>query len=262
MAADESIWDRVRLHPWKYRRREQRIDGVVWHATRGGQMYPGYVELRAAVNWFMSPHNRVSYAGGDYAGISNYVVGPGRIVEVVPPDEYVAAWSTYPSDLHAVSVEVCQSNRGQTIEPETIASCIRLAEWLEQRYGIPRQRVFPHREGGDERWTGHAGHADTVQGRAQGKSDPDDRFWSEFSQWLEGDEMKPEERELLLKVATVLFGDSTGRDFTTVEEALARARVLAVQDAVVLQGLAETQRWLAQHTHDAAGKARWPGGPV
>lgn len=42
----------------------------------------------------------------------------------------------------------------------------------------------------------------------------------------EGDEMTPEERELLLRVATILFGDRSGLDFSDVGQALARARQL------------------------------------
>jgi len=69
------------------------------------------------------------------------------------------------------------------------------------------------------------------------------------------DEMTAEERELLLKIATVLFGDRSGADFTSVEQALMKARQLAIQDIIVLQGLAETQAKLVNHRHDATGKA-------
>lgn len=77
----------------------------------------------------------------------------------------------------------------------------------------------------------------------------------------EEDQMTPEERELLLKIATIVFGHRTGADFATVQEALTMARQLAAQDTVVLQGLGEVQRWVVQHTHDAAGRATWPGKP-
>lgn len=75
------------------------------------------------------------------------------------------------------------------------------------------------------------------------------------------DEMTPEERELLLRLATVVFGPRTGADYQAVGEALIEARRLTAQDSVLLLGLAETQRWLAQHTHDASGRAQWPGKP-
>jgi len=171
-----SIWPTVRQHQWKWERRSsgQRITGILWHATRGGQWYEGRIEMQAAINWFSSPNN--SFNGGQYAGISNYIVGPGTIVEVVPED-CVPRWSSWPSDLHAISIEVAQSNLGQVIEKETIDACVELALELEEKYDIPRQRVFPR---SDWDWTGHAGHADTVQGKAQGKTDPDDRFWGPF----------------------------------------------------------------------------------
>lgn len=75
----------------------------------------------------------------------------------------------------------------------------------------------------------------------------------------EGDEMTPEERELLLRVATILFGDRSGLDFADINQALAVARRLTANDTVVLLGLAETQAALARHTHDASGRPTWPG---
>jgi hypothetical protein len=75
----------------------------------------------------------------------------------------------------------------------------------------------------------------------------------------EEEPMTPDEKELLLRVATVLFGSPTGLDYQSVGEALAEARRLTAQDTIVLQGLAETQRWLAQHTHGPDGRATWPG---
>jgi hypothetical protein len=73
------------------------------------------------------------------------------------------------------------------------------------------------------------------------------------------DEMTDQERELLLRIATILFGDRSGLDFTSVDQALAKARQLTAQDIIVLQGLAETQAALARHTHDASGRPTWPG---
>lgn len=78
---------------------------------------------------------------------------------------------------------------------------------------------------------------------------------------LEEDKMTPQERELLLRVATILFGLPTGMDYQTVDEALTRARQLTAEDAIVLQGLAETQRWVMQHTHGPDGRPTWPGKP-
>lgn len=252
-----SIWEDVRKHEWKYRSRTRPITGIIWHATRGSQYYDGLTEMRAAINWFKSPNNRIEYAGGDYAGISNYLVGPGTIVEVVPPD-YCPAWSSYPADLVCISVEVCQSNYYQPIEPQTIDACIALAERLESQYGISRERVFPVRDGmPDDAVFGHVGHADTRQGYAQGKTDPDDKFWEPFMKKRGEDEMTPEERELLLKIATVVAGHRTGLDFQNVSEALQRFRQLAMEDAIILQGLAEFQNAFATHTHDVNGNPVW-----
>lgn len=75
----------------------------------------------------------------------------------------------------------------------------------------------------------------------------------------EEDEMTPDERELLLRIATVLFGSPTGLDYQSVGEALAEARRLTAQDAIVLQGLAETQRQLITHTHGPDGRPALPG---
>lgn len=73
------------------------------------------------------------------------------------------------------------------------------------------------------------------------------------------DEMTPEERELLLRIATILFGSPTGADFQSVAEALIAARQLTGSDTIVLQGLAETQRHLITHTHGPDGKPVLPG---
>ena len=73
------------------------------------------------------------------------------------------------------------------------------------------------------------------------------------------DEMTPDERELLLKVASILFGSPTGLEFGSVSEALAEARRQEAMDTRVLLGLARTQQALAEHTHGPDGGARWPG---
>jgi hypothetical protein len=73
------------------------------------------------------------------------------------------------------------------------------------------------------------------------------------------DEMTPDERELLLRIATVVAGDRSGMDYQTVEQALATFRRLTAQDTIILQGLAETQAALARHTHGADGRPTWPG---
>jgi hypothetical protein len=191
MVTRESIWEQVKPHEWKWRVRPRRIDGILWHCTRGGQWYDGMTELNAYLNWCRSPNNRMGFTGGDYAGIASYGIGPERIVECVP-DELMPAWSSHPSDLHVISVEVAQSNLGQAIEPETIAACVEFAQEMSARYGFPLERVYP---ADDRYWTGMAGHEDTKQGMASGKTDPGQAFWEPFLAALKGDGgMTPDER--------------------------------------------------------------------
>lgn len=195
MVVRRSIWhSHVMHHEWKYTRRTRPIVGIIWHATRGDQGYPGKKELSAFVNWAISPNNRNTRSGSPAAGISNYGIGPGEIVEVIP-DEYEARFSSWPADTIALSVEVAQSNKGQAIEPETIAACVTFAREKAAKYGFPLERVFPTN---DRTWTGMTGHEDTIQGKAQGKSDPGPEFWLPFMAALKGDAMASKEYDELL----------------------------------------------------------------
>lgn len=179
-----TLWPAVQAHAWKYSTYPREVDALLWHATRGGQSYPGTVEFGAAVNWFKSPNNRTAQG---YAGISNVLIGPDHICEVVPM-AYMPRFSSHPSDEHAISLEVCQSNHGQPIESATIANCVRFARWAHAEYGVPLERVWPQSDGV---WSGMAGHEDTRQGVAQGKSDPGAAFWEPFLAALEAEDMDP-----------------------------------------------------------------------
>ena len=202
----ETCWPTVITHPWKYRHRAKQINGILWHSTRGNQGYDGNTELNAFCNWVRSPNNynpgAPAYGIAPYAGISSVGIGPGRIVEVVP-DTYIPAWSSWQSDERKLSVEIAQSNLGQAIEPETITECVRYAKAKAAEYGFPLERVFPTN---DDTWIGMAGHEDTLQGKASGKSDPGPEFWVPFMAALEGDEMTPEERAKLDAVYAALTG--------------------------------------------------------
>lgn len=190
-----TIWHDVRAHEWKFTRRTRPIVGIVWHTTRGNQGYPGKKELSAFVNWAISPNNKNTRSGSPAAGISNYGIGPGEIIEVIP-DTYEARFSSWPADTIALSVEVAQSNKGQRIEPETIAACVAFAREKAAQYGFPLVRVFPTN---DRTWTGMTGHEDTIQGKAQGKSDPGPEFWGPFMAALNEEEgMASEEYTALL----------------------------------------------------------------
>ena len=168
-----NLWPAVQEHPWKYDSRARVPNAILWHATRGNQGYDGATEMNAFVNWVLSPNNRTP---SGYAGISNVGIGPQGVVLCVPLDR-IPRYSSWPSDDHAISVEVAQSNLGQAIEPATIEHCVRFAEFCRKTYGIPRERVFP---ANDWEWRGETGHEDTVQGRAQGKTDPGAAFWTPY----------------------------------------------------------------------------------
>lgn len=205
----ESIWAQVKPHAWKWRPRTQPITGILWHSTRGGQWYDGNTELGAFINWERSPNNKANQnLFPDYGGMASYGIGPNRIVEVMP-DGYIPAWSSHPSDEHVISVEIAQSNLGQTIEPETIATCVVFAKEMAERYGFPLTRVYPVN---DWTWSGMAGHEDTVQGKAQGKSDPGAAFWEPFMAALEGDAMTPEERVEFDNLKIAIFAGSEEGD--------------------------------------------------
>lgn len=79
----------------------------------------------------------------------------------------------------------------------------------------------------------------------------------------EEDEMTDGERELLLKVATVLAGRPSGEDFQSVDDALGVLRPLAANDILTLLGLGNTQEALGQLRQRvdsmAAGTALAPG---
>lgn len=271
---EDDVWPSVQLHPWKYRLRNAQIDGIIWHATRGGQWYDGHTELRAFKNWVLSPNNRIA----DYAGIAHYGIGPGTCLRVVDETRYAAAWSSWPSDLHAVSVEVAQSNRNQPIEAETIERCVQFALDASATYNIPLIRAAA--PANDNAWYGMIGHAETVQGRSSGKTDPDDMFWNPFMKRLE-DVMK-NINELVDRVARLerivaLWG---GRTVTASKDNLAVLRriagpnievgqrvkldgekLLAYLDAMetnMLLGIALTQEEVAALKNEVAALKRAP----
>jgi hypothetical protein len=202
----DSIWAQVKPDDWKWKPRTRRITGVLIHTTRGGQWYDGNTELGAYINWCRSDNNFVPFPGGNYAGIANYGTGPNRIVECVPARDYMATWSSWPSDETKVSIEVAQSNLGQPIETETIAATVHLVRELQAEHKFPLTRVYPVN---DWTWSGMAGHEDTVQGKAQGKSDPGAAFWEPFMAALEGDAMTPEEKARLERVERLLAARGT-----------------------------------------------------
>ena len=237
----DSIWDRVQPHPWKYRLRAQPPTAILIHCTRGGQNYNGIVESNAAVNWFVSPNNRISQPPYQpYAGISHALTGPGRITEVVPAETHIPAWSSEASDHHALSIEVAQSNAGQPIEPPTIANTVALVRAWRDQFGIPLTRVQVITD--DRSWSGIAGHEDTLQGRASGKSDPGEYFWSVF--WpalIEEEPMTAQQAEIL---SELLLAVSAG-DLEALKSFNHRGGQLTGNS--IIAALAEEKQQLAEH---------------
>lgn len=173
MIYDRSIWDEVKSHAWKWAARMRPPTGIIWHSTRSGRTWTTQQEMASAENWFKSAGNRTSHFSFSYAAISNYLVG-NEIVEVVPETK-MPRYSSWPADRSCISIEVCQANKGDIYPDVVIANCVALASYLEVKYNIPRQRVEDQ-----EVIRGHIGHEDTIQGKYQGKSDPDAGFWNQF----------------------------------------------------------------------------------
>lgn len=208
------LWPQVRMHSWKFAPRTQPIDALLWHATRGGQGYPGTIELDAYCNWAVSPNNR---RPSGYAGIANVGIGPQGVVLCVPL-EMRPTHSSWPSDEHAISIEVAQSDFGQPIEAATIEHCARFAEYCRAQFGIPQLWVFPTN---DRQWKGEAGHEDTVQGKSQGKSDPGFAFWHPYiATWAKEDDemgMTAEELARMERLERHLFGAQPGERMSRLE---------------------------------------------
>lgn len=253
----ENIWESVRPHSWKYRNRVKPINGIIWHSTRGNQGYDGNTELNAFCNWMRSPNNyqagMPSVGIAPYAGISTVGIGPGRIVQVVP-DYLIPAWSSWQSDERKLSVEVAQSNLGQAIEPETIASCVQYARAMSELYGFPLTRVFPTN---DDTWIGMAGHEDTLQGKSSGKSDPGEAFWGPFMAALnEEDYLSAEDIARIDRLERLLAANGIAKDLSKPEE------LTFGEDALKH---ADTQGWSAflgiglAQTDIANHKANHPG---
>jgi hypothetical protein len=261
-----SIWDSVKQHNWKFRPRAVAPNALLWHATRGGQHYDGRTEQQASINWFVSPNNIVHDPRfAPYAGISHVLIGPGDIVEVVPIGDFIPAFSSHPSDEHAISIEVAQSNLGQPIEPETIANCQRFAAWASAKYGFTLGRVYPTVS--DWQWTGEAGHEDTFQGKEQGKTDPGATFWEAYLE----DDMTPDEvaaiaaGQFLPLLAQAIGADvSTFSDQATVDRIREALQAMAKGGATPRLVYADIGRQIEQagKAIQAAGNARTLGGAI
>ena len=206
MKIDIDLWKEVQPHWWKWTRRQQpafnTIDGIIWHATRSGLAYGSLTapygapwtvgwELTATLNWFRSVHN--GNQGNGVAGMSNYLIGDGKVVRVMP-DEFVPRYSAGAHDFRGLSIEVCQPRNDEPYDPRDIALCHEVAEELSTTHGFALGRI-PYVDFANTGWPGEVGHEDTAQGRAQGKSDPGPLFWQAYE---EDDDMTPEQVEKIV----------------------------------------------------------------
>lgn len=216
----DDITATVLSHPWKVGSRSRPVNAIIWHFTGSGQQYGAEKEYQATLNWFRSPNNRTA---DGYAGISNLVVGPGKVCLAVPLDR-MPRFSSWASDEHAISVEVAHSYRGQPWDMEVIRTCQRVGAALRAMYGIPQKRVIPADLTSDLTWDGEAGHEDTWQGRVQGKTDPGAEFWALYMT-PEEEPMTPEERARLERLEKLVAGNGyrSPGGLLTGEEAMAAA---------------------------------------
>ena len=191
--------------PWKHGPRSRPINAIVWHFTGSGIDYDADTEYGATLNWFRSPNNVVHDGNQKYAGMSNLVVGAGKVCLAVPL-AVMPKYSSWASDEHAISIEVAHSFEGQAWNPQVIETCVAVGAALREAYNIPHIRVRPRDEAPDDwRWAGEAGHQDTWQGREAGKADPGEEFWALYMEADMG--MSNDERKLMDNLIKVAVGN-------------------------------------------------------
>jgi len=211
MNVDIDLWPQIRPHGWKWQRRVG-VRGIIWHATRSGIAgRTAAEEFSSTCNWFVSPNNRVDFPGDMYAGMSNLVIGGGRIARAVP-FEYAPHYSAGVHDQMAISIEVAQATNETPYDPRDIALCHDVARELAATYGFALGRL-PYVGGANAEFPGEVGHEDTAQGRGQGKSDPGALFWAAY---LEEEDMGiSEEQATAIAEATArrVFDETSGAYF-------------------------------------------------
>jgi len=169
---DESIFDRLRQHTWKWAPRWHTPRLIIIHSTRSG--IPGHMaqEYGSTLNWQMSPSNRVVEADGSVWGsMSDRVIGhDGRLCRSLPDDCH-PTWSAGHMDPWAISYELAQPTNDT---PFTEATLDRAAREIAKdcgRYNIPPV-VLPYVSGDNHEAPGIARHDHSANGRTWGKSDP------------------------------------------------------------------------------------------
>lgn len=252
----ESIWDTVSRDGFRWRSRSQPVNALLWHITGSGHAdNPSHTEYIGTKNWFTNPNNHVRDPRyPDYAGMAHVLIGPAGICEVVRIADAIPAFSSYPSDEHALSIEVALSVVGAVLtDPDAdrvMANCKLFADWACPTYGIERGRRRPYIEGlSDQDWWGEAGHYDTTQGRASGHIDPGEPWWAAY---LQEEQMTPEQAAQLQACYDALVGRGNPAGIARLVDWNARGNSL-------LDGFTIEQKKLAGHEH---GHYTFPSVPV
>ena len=182
---DRNIWDQVRRHPWKWRRRTAPIRIILIHATRGGQRHTTEREFEAMQNWETSPNNRIEVKDGAgnvidvYGSMASCCIGAGGLLMTMMPDDIYPYASAGHMDPIAKSYEVCQSNDGMPYDPRDIDRLVEeVAEDCVQYNIPPRELVFV--SGDNHEAPGIARHDRSANGTKWGKSDPGGMFPPNF----------------------------------------------------------------------------------
>lgn len=237
--------------------RRSTIKGVFLHSTRSGRC-GNPVEGEGTENWMFHPSNQ----GAAYDGL---VYPNGQQVKAMRWEEdeqplWAGGWGgerTWNAQQFYVHLEVAQGCIDDPFTDEQIESTAQWTAELAQRYAFDIKRiVFLDQTGVPPE--GVCDHQNSANGAKLGKSDPGYMWpWEQFIKRArvlagqdEDDEMHKNERDLMLAMATVLAGSSSGANFKSVDEALTVMQGLANDDAIVLLGLGETQRVLIGHSHD------------
>ncbi len=168
---DDNLWPRVSNHLWKWRKRTRRIRLVLIHTTRSGQ--PNFTSLKeyeATRNWFESPNNKQQGRTEQYGGMASYIVGGGKIAQVMPEDVH-PVYSLGHGDREGVSIEIAQATGETPIAAEDFDLAAQLTADICKRHNIPPV-MLPWLSEDNHEGPGIARHDRSDNGRDLGKSDP------------------------------------------------------------------------------------------
>jgi len=174
MNADENLWDRIMLHPWKWGERWEPVRLIVIHASRGANTMARQYE--ATKNWQLSASNRnVEPDGSEWASMSNRIIGHDGRQCISIPDGFYPRWSLGHADPIAISFELAQPDDDTPFTEATLDRAAREVAALCVKYDIP-PRVLPWLSADNHEAPGIARHDRSDNGRLYGKSDPGRQF--------------------------------------------------------------------------------------